>query len=346
MAANNDAKTLLRKEIDEIPKAARRLISGSLLQARLIGNRLRDIDPGFVATVARGSSDHAAGFLKYAIELETGVPVASLGPSLASVYGRQMHMEGSATLLISQSGQSPDLVAMAANMRRGGSLTIALTNVHSSPLVAECALALDIAAGPELSVAASKTFVNSVIAGLLILSAWTGNAVLQAAIEALPDAISEAIDKAWLPLQEALAGQTSLYILGRGPTLPIAAEAALKFKETCGLHAEAYSAAEVMHGPVSIIGVDFPVLVLIAHDQSERLTAATAEQLAAQGARVFATSASLQNVQMLPFAMTGHYLTDALVQIVSLYGFVERLARLRGLDPDKPRFLRKVTETI
>ncbi len=340
------AKSLMRAEIDEIPVAAARLIDNSRAAISEIGKQLREVDPAYVSTIARGSSDHVAGFLKYAIELETGLPVASLGPSIASVYERQMRVPHSATIAISQSGKSPDIVAMAANARRGGSLTIALTNVISSPLVAQSPLALDIMAGPELSVAATKSFVNSAIAGLLILAEWTGNKQLQAALEKLPKALEHAVACDWTPLKDALAGHNSLYILGRGPSFPIAGEAALKFKETSNLHAEAYSAAEVMHGPVSIVSKGFPVLVLAARDKAESKILSVCDQLVAQGANVFVTSALPTRASALPYASTDHGITDALVQIASFYGFAEMLSRHRGLDPDKPSFLRKVTETI
>ena len=150
----------------------------------------------------------------------------------------------------------------------------------------------------------------------------------------------------WSALHEALDGKTSLYILGRGPSLPIAGEAALKFKETCGLHAEAFSAAEVMHGPVSIVGKGFPVLALCAGDASEAHVAAVADQMAGQGAAVFALTDKVRAARTLPRVRTGHGLTDALVQIASFYGFVEAQSRRLGLDPDRPRHLRKVTETI
>lgn len=339
-------KSRMRSEIEEIPDAAQHLISASVQDVKAIAARLREVDPVFIATIARGSSDHAAAFLKYAIELETGLPVASLGPSIASVYGRQMRLADSATFAISQSGRSPDIVAMTANARRGASLTIALTNVIRSPLVAESAHGLDILAGPELSIAATKSFVNSTVAGLLILAAWTGNATLKAAIDDLPSALTHAISCDWTPLLQALEGHSSLYILGRGPSLPIAAEVALKFKETSGMHAEAYSAAEVMHGPVSIVGKNFPVLALCARDNSEPHVLTICENLVNQGANVFVTSALTSRATRLPFAATGHGLTGALVQIASFYSFVEMLSRHCGLDPDKPPHLRKVTETV
>ncbi|MGL4488372.1 MAG: SIS domain-containing protein [Rhizobiaceae bacterium] len=341
-----DQTSIMRAEINEIPQAAARLIENSTAAVAEIAAQLQETDPAFISTIARGSSDHVAGFLKYAIELETGLPVASLGPSIASVYERQMRLGHSATISISQSGKSPDIVSMTANARRGGSLTIALTNVIASPLVAQSNLALDILAGPEHAVAATKSFVNSAISGLLILAAWTGNKQLRAALDSLPQALHKAVASDWSSLGEALEGRNSLYILGRGPSYPVAAEAALKFKETSGMHAEAYSAAEVMHGPVSIVSNGFPVLALAARDKAEAKVIAVCDQLVAQGANVFVTSAMPTKAKALPFASTNHGITDALVQIASFYGFAEMLSRHRGLNPDKPNFLRKVTETI
>ena len=142
-------------------------------------------------------------------------------------------------------------------------------------------------------------------------------------------------------------GDNSLFILGRGPSFAIANEAALKFKETCAMHAEAYSAAEVMHGPLALVGPGFPVLALAARDASEPSMAEAADALAGKGASVFITSAlAAEGNAMLPFAATGHPLTDPLALIVSFYAFVEAFARHRGLDPDQPRNLRKVTETL
>jgi glutamine---fructose-6-phosphate transaminase (isomerizing) len=335
----------MRLEINEIPEAAQRLIQSSEKTIQALSKALKEKDPALVATVARGSSDHAANYLKYIIEMQLGLPVASLGPSVASIYGSQLKMPRGAMIAISQSGKSPDIIAMAENARRGGSFTVAFTNVISSPLAAVCDVALDIEAGLELSVAATKTFVNSVIAGLLLVAGWTTDRNLMEALHTLPAALGKAVETDWSMLGEALEGRHSLYILGRGPAYAIACEAALKFKETSGMHAEAYSSAEVMHGPVSIVGEGFPVLALAARDKAQNSIVSMADQLTGQGARVFITSDLAQRAKILPFAATGHPLTDALVQIASFYGFVEMLARLRGFDPDQPQHLRKVTET-
>lgn len=338
--------TFMRREIEEIPAAVARFLGESEALLASAGNALKRRNPAVIATIARGSSDQAASFLKYAIELTAGVPVASVGPSIVSIYGRQLRLERAAALVISQSGKSPDIVAMTESARKGGALTFALINTPDSPAAAASDFAIDLRAGPERSVAATKSFVNSVVAGLGLLAHWTADEKLLAALATLPVALEAAVACDWSPLAEALDGRQSLYVLGRGPSLAIAGEAALKFKETCGIHAEAYSAAEVMHGPVRIVEAGFPLLVLAARDAAEPSVAGMADKLAAQGAVTFITSDRAAAARPLPFAVSGHPLTDALVLIASFYSFVEALSRRRGFDPDHPPLLRKVTETL
>jgi glucosamine--fructose-6-phosphate aminotransferase (isomerizing) len=338
--------THMRLEIEEIPEATRRLLDRSGARLGEAGAALRQLQPVMVATIARGSSDHAAAFLKYAIELVAGVPVASIGPSVMSIYGRELRLESCASISISQSGKSPDIVAMTQSALRNGALGIALTNTPGSPLATAANIAVDLAAGTEQSVAATKSFVSSVVAGLAILGHWAEDEALLASLAALPQVFGKAVALDWSPLLAALEGRSSLYVLGRGPALAIAEEAALKFKETCGVHAEAYSAAEVLHGPARIVEAGFPVLALAARDAGEAGVAEIADRLARQGATAFATTDRAGVAQKLPFAASGHPITDALSLIVSFYAFVEALARHRGFDPDHPPHLKKVTETI
>ncbi|KQU74677.1 aminotransferase [Aminobacter sp. DSM 101952] len=336
----------MRREIAEIPEATARLLEGSATELAETGAHLKRAAPRFVTTVARGSSDHAASFLKYAIELNTGLPVASIGPSISSIYGARLKLADSACLAISQSGKSPDIVAMAEGARAGGALTIALTNTAGSPLAEASDHAIDIRAGVEKSVAATKTFVNSAVAGLAVLANWTGDDKLLTALEALPEHFAKAVDCDWMDIAGDLTDGNSLFILGRGPSFAIANEAALKFKETCAMHAESYSAAEVMHGPLALVRPGFPVLALAARDASEASIADAADGLAGRGAAIHITSSMAKKAKVLPHVATGHPLTDPLMLIASFYGFVEAFARHRGLDPDSPPNLRKVTETI
>ena len=135
-------------------------------------------------------------------------------------------------------------------------------------------------------------------------------------------------------------------MLGRGPALAIASEAALKFKETSNMHAEAYSAAEVLHGPVALVEKRFPVVTFAARDAAETSVTEIADGLADKGALVFATSTAVKKAETLPFIATGHPLTDALALILPFYGFVEAWSRSRGFNPDAPVALKKVTETL
>ncbi|OLP62250.1 aminotransferase [Xaviernesmea oryzae] len=338
-------QTHMRREINEIPEAVQRFLDTSGQAAAKAGEALRERDPAFVVTVARGSSDHAALFLKYAIELTAGRPVASIGPSLASIYGARLKLTGGAAIAISQSGKSPDIVALAEAARDGGALGIALTNTLPSPMADAMDHAINIAAGPELAVAATKSYVNSIVAGLAVLAAWTKDEALERALAALPGHLADAVTLDWSRLAGPLKDAGSLYMLGRGPALAIANEAALKFKETSNLHAEAYSSAEVLHGPVALVERAFPVIGLVARDAAESSVNEILDGLQAKGARAFATSHKAAAATKLPFVETGHPLTDALALVVPFYGFVESWSRACGFNPDQPVALKKVTET-
>lgn len=338
-------ETHMRREIDEIPEACARLLDQSGAALRDAGAALAKKDPAFICTVARGSSDHASLFIKYAIELTTGRAVASLGPSLASIYGVKLSLGQAAVFSVSQSGQSPDIISLMKAAGEAGGLTVALTNTPGSPLWDNSHLKIDIAAGPELAVAATKSYVNSAVAGLAILAEWTGNGELRKAVADLPQHFAKALSLDWSPLFAALEKSESLYVLGRGPALAIASEAALKFKETADYHAEAYSSAEVLHGPVALVDRTFPVLAFAARDAAEESVSGIAENIAGRGAPTFLTSDRAEKSTRLPFMATGHPITDALCLIVPFYGFVEALSRRRGYDPDKPAALSKVTKT-
>ena len=339
-------QTFMAMEVAEIPQVAARFLDQSRDAVAQAAQALRQMQPGLVVTVARGSSDHAATYLKYAIELAAGIPVASVGPSIASIYGRPLRLGGAACIGISQSGRSPDIVEMMRAAGVGGALTVAITNFADAPMAEASRHCLPLQAGLEQSVAATKTFVASVLAGLALLAEWQDDDALRTAVAGLPDAFAAALALDWSPLSARLARANSLYVLGRGPGFAIACEAALKFKETCGLHAEAYSAAEVLHGPAAIVQARFPVFAMGVDDAALPQLVATAERLAAQGADVFLTGAAAQGATTLPSVAGLHPLVAPLVLIVGFYGFIEALARRRGFDPDTPPHLRKVTETV
>jgi glutamine---fructose-6-phosphate transaminase (isomerizing) len=336
----------MAREVAEIPQAVARFLDRSAAVVTAAAAALCARDPAVIATVARGTSDHAATYLKYAIELAAGVPVASVGPSIASIYRRPLRLAGAACIGISQSGKSPDIVEMMRAAGQGGALTIAITNFADSPMAGVSDHCLPLEAGEEKSVAATKTFICSVAAGLALVARWQDDQDLARAVAALPDALAKAVALDWSPLSARLVRADSAFVLGRGPGYAVANEAALKMKETSGIHAEAYSAAEVLHGPAALAQSRFPVLALGVPDAALPQLLATAERLARQGADVFVTGADAAGAVTLPTVPDLHPLVAPLVLAASYYAFVEGLARRRGFDPDKPPHLRKVTETI
>ena len=338
--------TQMRQEVLEIPSAVDRLLTNGATDIKRAAGALCERNPSFMISVARGSSDHVATYFKYASELLMGVPVASVGPSVASVYRRELNLAGSACISVSQSGKSPDIVEMARMAQASGSLSFAMTNDATSPLARVSDHTLNLHAGPELSVAATKTFVTSAVSAIWLLAEWSGDEDLKVAFKGLPRALESAVKEDWREVSAAFGNRSSLYCLGRGPAYAISNEAALKFKETCQLHAESYSSAEVLHGPVSIVDTGFPVIALAANDAAEEVLVQVADEIAAKGASVFVTSDKAKTATSLPVVRTGHPLTDPIALIASFYSMVETIAVSRGINPDAPRHLNKVTETV
>lgn len=337
--------TLMHREVHEIPIAVERLLSQGGDAIRSAATAARAVDPRYFISVARGSSDHAALFLKYASELVLRRPMASIGPSVNSIYGVELDARGAVGISVSQSGQSPDIVRLTEALRDNGALTVAITNDADSRLAAAADATLPIHAGPELSVAATKTFVTSLVAGLWFLAEMQEDDTLVQAIHALPECLDRATRCDWSAAADAMDGR-SLFTIARGPSWAISNEAALKFKETCLIHAESYSSAEVLHGPVSIVGSGFPVIAFAARDKAEESVAETADALADKGAQVFAVTDKTSRATPLPHVRSDHWLCDPIPAIVSFYAMVETVALARGINPDKPRHLNKVTETV
>jgi glucosamine--fructose-6-phosphate aminotransferase (isomerizing) len=328
-------------EAVEAPEAVQRFLDRNGPALTELGARLRVAPPPVVITSARGSSDHAAGYFKYAAEILTGVPCCSMGASVVSVYGARLRAKGALCLTISQSGRSPDIVALQDAARKAGALTVALVNVADSPAAQAADIALPLHAGPELSVAATKSFIVSLAAGAAIVAAWRDDTALIRAVAELPEALRRAVAIDWPQAVDLAQKAESLYVVGRGPCLPIAAETALKLKETCAIHAEAYSLAEVMHGPLELLGAGFPILAFSPEDAARPTSFAALARMRATGATVLAVEQG-----GLAYAATGHPLLDPIAMVQTAYRFVEATARALGRDPDRPLLLRKVTETL
>jgi glucosamine--fructose-6-phosphate aminotransferase (isomerizing) len=310
-----------------------------------LAQRLRTTGPRFAATCARGSSDHAATFAKYLIETRIGIPVTSAPPSISSVYHVTPKLRDALWIAISQSGKSPDLLAATREAVRAGARTLGLINAPDTPLADIVETMIPIGAGAELSVAATKSYIATLTALVNLVARWTGDRDLADRLLAMPEQLEAAWTLDWSPLTDGLADARGLYVIGRGPGLGIASEAALKFKETCGLHAEAFSAAEVRHGPLALVGPDFPLLVFRQSDQSAEGIDKLVADVRERGGRAYIVGATLPDTIGLP-AIAGHPALEPILQIQSFYRAVNALAARRGFDPDNPRHLKKVTETI
>jgi glucosamine--fructose-6-phosphate aminotransferase (isomerizing) len=330
-------------EFREGPAVVRRQAEALAEPIAALVARLERKPPAVVVTCARGSSAHAATFGKHMIERHLGIPVAAAAPNIASVYRRPLRLEDQLFLAVSQSGRSDDLVESAVLARESGALTAAIVNDPDSPLADACEFVLPIGAGAELSVAATKTFVATLAALLRLIAAWTHDDALMSALGRLPDRLAVATDLDWSAALGALLQGDSLITIGRGPTLAIAREAALKFKETCNLHAEAFSGAEFQHGPVSLVSERYPVLMFMPTDVAAAGLQELAADLRRKGASVFATDPDM--VGSLPALAADHPDADAVCLIQSFYALAVQLAQQRGLNVDEPRHLRKITRT-
>jgi glucosamine--fructose-6-phosphate aminotransferase (isomerizing) len=339
-------ETLMLREASEAPEVVQRLIAANEAACRDLGARLRKSPPRFAVTCARGSSDSAATYAKYLLEINLGVVTASVGPSVSSIYRARPHMSDALFLAISQSGRSPDLVTLAESARDDRALTVAFVNDTASPLAERCEFVLPLHAGPERSVAATKSYIAS-LAGLLQLVAhWRGDGVLDRVVSTLPDDLAAARASDWRPAIPVLANARSLYVVGRGPGFAAAQEAALKLKETCGLHAEALSAAELMHGPLALAGPEFLVVLFSQDDAALPGLTDLARSLAERGVPVISAGpAQASPGLVLPTIDGMNPFAQPIALIQSFYRLAEALSRARGRDPDHPPHLFKVTET-
>lgn len=337
--------TRLYAEAAEAGSAVRAQLAIHAGLMRAAGERLRRLAPRTVVTCARGSSDHAATFAKYLIETRLGIVTASAAPSVSSLYEGHPDLAGMLLLAISQSGASPDLLCAVRSAKAAGALVMALVNAESSALAQAADCALPLCAGPELSIAATKSYIAS-LAGLTgLVASWAEDHELHGALEQAPELLQRAWQLDWGAAVECLRGARGLYVVARGLGLGIAQEAALKLKETCGLHAEALSAAELRHGPMALVGRDFPVLMFGQSDATLPGIEALAGELSARGARVLLAGGRAAGVVALP-TCSAHPILEPMLLIQSCYRMVNSLAIARGCDPDHPPHLRKITETV
>lgn len=338
--------TLMLQETEQAAPVVASLLSDQKPVFQEIAAVFASRKPALISTCARGSSDHAATFFKYLAEICCGVPVAAIGPSVASVYDAPLQLGSAVHFTVSQSGASPDIVAMQRAAKKGGAVTVAVVNVTDSPLGNEADIVLGIGAGPEKSVAATKSYIASAAALAGVIAAVSKQTELQQGLDNLPEALGNVRVDAGNEIETILANTQSLFIGGRGPSMAIALEAALKAKETSAIHAEAYSLAEMMHGPMRLVEKHFPIIAFVAQDRAWQHNMQALQHLQSLGGNILALSPLDLPWQQIKTPQTGSALLDPLVSLGAYYRIIEAVTRRKGFNPDKPLNLNKVTETV
>ncbi len=334
--------------LEEAISAAERVdlqLSSDVAAYAELGRTLRSTNFNTALTIARGSSDHAANYCAYLIMARIGRVVASLPMSLITLNRAPLVTRDTLAISISQSGQSPDVVDPMRYFRDGGATTVALVNEIDSPLAHAAEWAMPLHAGKERSVAATKSFIASLVAGARLVAHWQNDPELLDGLVALPDSLRRATELDWSAALEVLAPARNIMVVGRGISFPIALECALKFKETSALQAEAFSGAEIKHGPMALIEDGYPLLIFATRGPTQASVLQLAAEMRGRGAKVLlAAPADVAERDLtLPVAATPDL--DPIVAVQSFYIMAAHLAKARGMDPDRPRHLSKVTKT-
>ena len=337
--------TLMFREAAEGPAVAGDQLVGNRTAVLSLAAELRKAAPRAVMTLGRGSSDHATTFARYLIETRINILTSSVAPSVASVYEARVLTDNVLCLVISQSGRSPDLLASAKAAANAGARVVALVNDEASPLASMADVVLPLRAGTETSVAATKSYIASLVAIAHLVGHWTQDETLLTAIDQLPQLLVQAWALDWSAARSTLLGAHNLYVIGRGLGLAVAQEAALKFKETCGIHAEAFSAAELRHGPMALVGPGFPVLGLVQEDSTRVGVESEIARCVWQGATVLQAGGSPQEGALQLPTCAAHPVLAPIAAIQSFYRMASSLAVARGFAPDEPPHLSKVTMT-
>ncbi len=333
--------SLMAKEAAQAPIViAQQLIENAQVCQQLC-EAIRAFDPSMVYIVGRGSSDHAGVFAKYLIEVELGIPVCSSAPSVHSVFHRTLKLEKALVIVISQSGGSHDIIAQAKAAKESGAMTLAMVNTVDSPLAKVVDHILPIRAGEELAIAATKSYLATLSALLQLVAYWKQDEQLLESLNRLPAQLKQVISG---PAQLTLAQIQNLkhcVVLGRGFGYAISREIALKLKEVCSVHAEAFSSAEFLHGPVTLVEKQLTLIAITINDESAKAHQDILTDLEQRGSHAF--ELNLDDQQR---ASNWHPRLEPLAVLQRFYIDIEKVAVQMGLDPDKPAGLKKVTITL
>jgi glucosamine--fructose-6-phosphate aminotransferase (isomerizing) len=341
----------LEQEILEQPEVLERLLEQERGTVEAVAQAIRERAPRFMVLAARGSSDNAARYGQYLLGAVNGLPVALATPSLFTLYRRPPCLADALVVAVSQSGQSPDIVAVVEEGRRQGALTLAVTNDPTSPLARAAEWVVPLHAGAERSVAATKTYTASLLALGMLSAALAGDEEMFAALRTVPGAIRQVISSAptICRASERYRYMEACVVVSRGYNYATAYEIALKLKELTYVLAEPYSSADFQHGPVALVEKGFPVIAVVPEGAVTAEMVDFLRRLREREAELVVISA---REEVLSLAQTPLPLPEGIpewlspmVAVVPGQLFALGLTQARGLDPDQPRGLQKVTRT-
>ncbi len=345
-----DGRSLLEEEIYSQPEVVARLLERETAHAGQIVCQLPDFE--YIQIAARGTSDYAATYATYALASLAGYPVSLATPSLHTIYHAPPRLRGALVVGISQSGQSPDIVAVLEEGRRQGRPTLAITNDGSSPLAAAADHVIELHAGPERSVAATKTYTAQLAVLALLAATWNGDSQKLAALQGMPEAIAKTLAGAGAAVSqraERYRYMRQCVVIGRGYNYATAFELALKLKELDYVMSTAYSSADFRHGPIATVEEDLPVILVMPAGAVLEDMLGMAKDLRERGAELIAISDAEEARPLartlLPLAAPSPEWLSPITAILPGQLLALHLALAKGLDPDTPRGLQKVTRT-
>ncbi len=329
--------TIMELEARSAPQKIAEQLAANAGLTKELGEKLRNFKPKFVMIVGRGSSDHAGVFAKYLFEIEVGIPTFAAAPSVASVYGKSLQLEGGLVIVISQSGRSPDILAQARMAKNAGAFCVALVNDETAPIKDIVDVVLPLRAGEEKAVAATKSYLATLSAIIQLTAEWTQSESLAAAVDSMPKALQTAVDAEPQLTAESLKGVKNLVVLGRGLGYAVTKELALKMKEVCSIHAESFSSAEFLHGPVTLVEKKLTIVDACINDESLESHVEQVNNVTERGADVVHLNQTSNDIhpRIAPLALLQRFYID-----------VAAVAVARGIDPDQPEGLKKVTQTL
>lgn len=337
--------TYMAKEIKEIPEIIAKQGESNAPMLIKLAEFLRKSPPSGITLLGRGSSRNACYYAKYLFELSYDRPVSLASPSIASIYNRTLNFENQLLFVCSQSGASPDLIKYVENAKAGGATVIGLINDESSPLAQASDFLFSLKAGKEHSVAATKSYIATLYAFASIYAMFSEKNDLADELYHLPEVMDQLVNTRWDNFSDTMIDTQELFCLGRSYALSTAKEVSLKFNETCQVFSKDYSSSEFFHGPLALIEKGIPIVHFLCNDESHKVSLETNQKLIDLGANVYTVDSKAFDEKTL-IVPTSSPIIQPLIQTTVLYSIIEQISVKKGLNPDTPPFLNKVTKTV